>query len=155
MHGLRMRLEEKLLLCFGPCTLVNVRAEMILPPAFRKPIQTQSSRIQATPTIRVLTHRSLHCLPTRPGKCDAMADHFRGPYWLTSPRIFLSSCATIEEGSTCIDVCDAQAICEHHSLAPRQGQSKGCICLPIILAPASPLGSKDASLQTAILTRHP
>ena len=40
---------------------------------------------------RWLCQRSRHCLPMRPGRCLAIADHFCGPRSVTSVRIFSSS----------------------------------------------------------------
>mmetsp|Transcript_44621 Transcript_44621/g.108167 ORF Transcript_44621/g.108167 Transcript_44621/m.108167 type:complete len:220 (+) Transcript_44621:1740-2399(+) len=40
-----------------------------------------------------LCHRSRHCFPIRPGRFDAMRDHFFAPYFLTSSTTFRSSSA--------------------------------------------------------------
>ena len=41
--------------------------------------------------LRWLCHRSLHCLPIRPGRLAAMVLHFFGPYLSTSCTTILSS----------------------------------------------------------------
>ena len=40
-----------------------------------------------------LCHRSRHCFPMRPGRWEAMRDHFLAPYCLTSSMTFVSSSA--------------------------------------------------------------
>ena len=40
-----------------------------------------------------LCHRSRHCFPMRPGRLEAIKDHFLAPYCLTSSMTFLSSSA--------------------------------------------------------------
>lgn len=57
-------------------------------PSGARPAGTQARR----PPPR--THRSRHCLPTRPGRCSAMADHFSAlpPICSTSLMITASSC---------------------------------------------------------------
>ena len=40
-----------------------------------------------------LCQRSRHCLPIRPGKLEAIRDHFLAPYFLTSSKTLMSSSA--------------------------------------------------------------
>ena len=42
--------------------------------------------------LRWLCHRSRHCFPMRPGRCDAMSDQRFAPYLLTRLRTVASSC---------------------------------------------------------------
>ena len=46
--------------------------------------------------IRRPTHRSRHCLPTRPGNCSAIMDHFLAPCMLTRRITSASSCTVGE-----------------------------------------------------------
>jgi hypothetical protein len=41
--------------------------------------------------IYVVSHRSRHCFPTRPGKCAEISDHFEAPFFWTSRRTVASS----------------------------------------------------------------
>lgn len=58
----------------------------------KKPHKPKALSVQAP---FLSTHLSLHCLPMRPGSCDAMRDHLLVPCWATSSTTRASSCHAI------------------------------------------------------------
>jgi hypothetical protein len=64
----------------SPC---HSRTSSTIPPSWRGTTSTQTT-----------LKRSLHCLPLRPGSCEAITAHLRRPCTLTSCWISWSSCQT-------------------------------------------------------------
>eukprot|EP00964_Phaeocystis_antarctica_P138686 scaffold103350_cov65-Phaeocystis_antarctica.AAC.2 len=93
-------LHDELLLLLRPVLLVDRRAQVVVPPAHAERVardalcdtphdhamrimQCTTQRAMQRQATRCVTHRSRHCLPTRPGSCAATADQ-RGPIVCTS-----------------------------------------------------------------------
>ena len=83
-----MSAKELLLFVIGPRLLADVWVQMVVPPA--TPASVQQTVCRTTATARC-AHRSRHCLPIRPGRCDEMNDHFFAPCSATSSRTLSSS----------------------------------------------------------------
>jgi hypothetical protein len=76
------------------CALTSGSARQSASPCRSRTSSTISPSWRGTTSTQTSLKRSLHCLPLRPGSCEAITAHLRRPCTLTSCWISWSSCQT-------------------------------------------------------------
>lgn len=95
-HETRNKKTKRRMSAYRPGNILAISAQRFPTVTCDSRIVRSSSSFQGCLEMsgfKWLCHRSRHCFPIRPGRFDAINDHFFAPYFLTSSTTFRSSSA--------------------------------------------------------------